>query len=56
MDALHFEWDEVKANANLQKNGVGFDEARPVLREVKTMRTEYDFSKAVKNPYKKSQR
>jgi uncharacterized DUF497 family protein len=31
MDALHFEWDEAKANANLKKHGVGFEEAKSVF-------------------------
>ena len=31
MDALHFEWDEAKANANLRKRGVGFEEAKAVF-------------------------
>ncbi len=28
MSALHFEWDEGKAAANLRKHGVSFDEAK----------------------------
>lgn len=28
MSALHFEWDERKAAANLKKHGVSFDEAK----------------------------
>lgn len=31
MDALHFEWDEAKAKANLKKHGVGFEEAKSVF-------------------------
>ena len=31
MDALQFEWDEAKANANLKKHGVGFAEAKSVF-------------------------
>ena len=31
MNALHFEWDEAKANANLKKHGVGFEEAKSVF-------------------------
>ena len=31
MVALHFEWDEAKANANLKKHGVGFEEAKAVF-------------------------
>ena len=31
MDALHFEWDEAKAKANLTKHGVGFTEAKSVF-------------------------
>lgn len=28
MSALHFEWDEQKAAANVKKHGVGFEEAK----------------------------
>ncbi len=31
MVALHFEWDEAKAKANLKKHGVGFEEAKSVF-------------------------
>ena len=31
MDALHFEWDEAKAKANLKKHGVSFEEAKSVF-------------------------
>jgi uncharacterized DUF497 family protein len=31
MDALHFEWDEVKAKANFKKHGFGFEEAKSVF-------------------------
>jgi uncharacterized DUF497 family protein len=31
MNTLKFEWDESKANANLKKHGVSFDEARTVF-------------------------
>ena len=31
MDALHFEWDETKAKANLKKHGIGFEEAKSVF-------------------------
>lgn len=31
MGALHFEWDEAKANANIKKHGVGFEEAKSVF-------------------------
>ena len=31
MSALHFEWDERKAAANLRKHGVSFEEARSVF-------------------------
>ena len=31
MTALHFEWDEAKAKANITKHGVSFDEARTVF-------------------------
>lgn len=30
---FRFEWDEVKAVANLQKHGVGFDEAQTVFND-----------------------
>lgn len=29
MSALHFEWDERKAAANVKKHGVSFEEANP---------------------------
>ena len=35
MNALKFEWDERKANANLKKHGVSFDEARTVFFDVR---------------------
>lgn len=31
MDALHFEWDEAKAKANVKKHGVSFEEAKSVF-------------------------
>ena len=31
MNALHFEWDEAKAKANLKKHGIGFEEAKSVF-------------------------
>ena len=31
MPALHFEWDDRKAAANLKKHGVSFEEARSVF-------------------------
>lgn len=31
MSALHFEWDDRKAAANLKKHGVSFEEARSVF-------------------------
>lgn len=31
MSALHFEWDEKKAAANVKKHGVSFEEARSVF-------------------------
>lgn len=31
MSALHFEWDERKAAANVKKHGVSFEEARSVF-------------------------
>ena len=31
VDALRFEWDEVKAKENARKHGVTFDEARTVF-------------------------
>ena len=42
MDALHFEWDEAKANANLTKHGVGFNEAKSVFL--------YDNAKLIPDP------
>jgi uncharacterized DUF497 family protein len=31
--SLIFEWDEEKADANLKKHGVGFDEARTIFND-----------------------
>ena len=31
MTALHFEWSEAKARANIAKHGVSFDEAKTVF-------------------------
>lgn len=31
MSALHFEWDERKATANVRKHGVSFEEAKSVF-------------------------
>ena len=31
MEDLTFEWDDVKARANIEKHGICFDEARTVL-------------------------
>lgn len=31
MNRLHFEWDDRKANANVKKHGVTFEEARSVF-------------------------
>ncbi len=31
MTALHFEWDALKAKANITKHGVSFDEAKTVF-------------------------
>lgn len=31
MSALHFEWDDQKAAANVKKHGVSFDEAKSVF-------------------------
>lgn len=31
MTTLHFEWDEPKAEANVKKHGVSFDEAKTVF-------------------------
>jgi len=31
MSALHFEWDEQKAAANLTKHGISFDEAKSIF-------------------------
>ena len=33
MNALHFEWDEAKAQANRKKHGVSFDEAKSVFMD-----------------------
>lgn len=33
MDELHFEWDPVKAAANLKKHGIGFVEAKSVFAD-----------------------
>ncbi len=33
MSALHFEWDDRKAAANLKKHGVRFEEARSVFSD-----------------------
>ena len=42
MDALHFEWDEAKAKANLKKHGVGFEEAKSVFLD--------DYAKLIPDP------
>src|SRR6266545_6867183 len=34
---LRFEWDEVKAAANLEKHGISFDEAQTVFGDPHTM-------------------
>jgi uncharacterized DUF497 family protein len=31
MDSIKFEWDSIKANANINKHGVSFEEARTVF-------------------------
>lgn len=33
MSALHFEWDDEKAVANVKKHGISFDEAKSVFRD-----------------------
>ena len=33
MKNLHFEWDEAKNQANIQKHGVSFDEAKSVFSD-----------------------
>lgn len=33
MGALHFEWDEEKATANVKKHGISFEEAKSVFRD-----------------------
>lgn len=33
MTELHFEWDQAKAAANLNKHGVSFDEAKSVFSD-----------------------
>lgn len=61
---MEFEWDEVKNEINKKKHGVSFEEAKTVFRACKEHRTmnerdeflekEFDFSKAIKNPYAKT--
>lgn len=33
MRALHFEWDDEKAAANVRKHGISFEEAKSVFRD-----------------------
>ena len=33
MSALHFEWDDEKATANVKKHGISFKEAKSVFRD-----------------------
>jgi uncharacterized DUF497 family protein/predicted DNA binding CopG/RHH family protein len=33
MSALHFEWDDKKATANVKKHGISFEEAKSVFRD-----------------------
>ncbi len=33
MSALHFEWDDEKATANVRKHGISFEEAKSVFRD-----------------------
>lgn len=33
MSALHFEWDDEKATANVKKHGISFEEAESVFRD-----------------------
>ncbi len=33
MSALHFEWDDEKATANVKKHGISFEEAKSVFRD-----------------------
>ena len=33
MGALHFEWDDEKAMANVKKHGISFEEAKSVFRD-----------------------
>jgi len=33
MSALHFEWDDEKAAANVSKHGISFEEAKSVFRD-----------------------
>jgi predicted DNA binding CopG/RHH family protein len=49
MAMLFFEWDPVKAAANLSKHKVSFEDAP--LSIGTSMRKQYDFSTATKNPY-----
>ena len=51
MGQIKFEWDPKKAAANAKKYGETFDEARANIDKRPTMKKEYDFSNARKNPY-----
>ena len=33
MSSLHFEWDDEKAEANVRKHGISFEEAKSVFRD-----------------------
>ena len=33
MSSLHFEWDDEKAEANVSKHGISFEEAKSVFRD-----------------------
>jgi uncharacterized DUF497 family protein len=33
MSALHFEWDDEKATANVKKHGISFEEAKSVFHD-----------------------
>ena len=41
MDELRFEWDEFKAESNVQKHGVSFDEAQTIFYD-ENARLRYD--------------
>ncbi|MBU0512777.1 MAG: BrnT family toxin [Chloroflexi bacterium] len=48
---LEFEWDEEKAEDNLRKHKVSFDEGKMIFND---MRPEYDFSGGVRSKHYKA--